>query len=274
MRHHYNQYKFKLLKDASGPEKDPKHYDPTIFGLRLNGLRKEYEKRAETDPLFDATGGRSVEDYDVMNVLVTANAEHALWRGEGVHTFVDPETEAVIQRAISHLDNEALASYRPKMDIGIIYREGKNPIMYNFAADDGKSACINDETMGIFRMDDLAVMPTDDHPDLNLQKLRESMRFVSGCFMMAECFPEVFVEGLPDFCKHPSWFRKLPARGMTIGSVSKSKCPHIRTGHFRLLSSERYVHKKGQVVFVKPAMVNGKADHAELEKMDAKPSKE
>lgn len=35
--------------------------------------------------------------------------------------------------------------------------------------------------------------------------------------------------------------------------------PHLRRGHFRLLSSERFVNKKGQVVFVKSSFVKGHA---------------
>jgi hypothetical protein len=275
MKHHYPQYKFRLLKDASGPSKNPEHYDPTLFGLRLNALRKEFDTRQMEDPVFALQEcHRAPEDYDIISVLTTANAEHALWRGEGIHTFVDPDTENVIVRAISKLDSETLARYRPKMGIGVIYRAHKNPVMYNFA-DEGSSACINDEVMGIFRMDELRELAIpDNEEDIEdaLLCLRETMRFVSGCFMMAECFPGVFVDGLPDFCKHPAWFRKLPARGMQITKISRSVCPHIRTGHFRLLSSERYVNKKGQVIFVKPAMVGGKAEHTELEGINAEPS--
>lgn len=38
-----------------------------------------------------------------------------------------------------------------------------------------------------------------------------------------------------------------------------SKIPHFRKGHFRLLQSDYYTHKKGQLVFVAEAMVKGKA---------------
>lgn len=36
--------------------------------------------------------------------------------------------------------------------------------------------------------------------------------------------------------------------------------PHYRIGHFRLLSSERYVNKQGQTVFVRPCFVKGVAE--------------
>lgn len=267
MKRNFKQYAFKLLKDASGPDKNPEHYDPTLFGLRLNGLRKECEEmKKEMPPEMT----REIDDGDVVNVLTTANAEHALWRGKGVHTFIDPDTEAVIHRAISKLDNEALARYRPKTDIGILYLADKNPIMYNFSADDGKSACINDESMGIFRMDDLTIMTEENSADGNLKQLKENLRFVSGCFMMQECFPDVFKEGVPSYVRHPNWFKNLSARSISVDRVERGVCPHIRSGHFRLLSSDKYVHKKGQIVFVKSAMVKGRANHTKLGALNAK----
>lgn len=38
---------------------------------------------------------------------------------------------------------------------------------------------------------------------------------------------------------------------------SHSKSAHIRSGHFRLLKSERYGKNKGRLIFIKPAFVNG-----------------
>lgn len=268
MKHQFGQYTFKLLKDASGPEKNILHYDPTIFTMRLNAMKKQTDEA-------QIPGMRKVEEGDVLNVLATTNAEHALWRGEGVHIFIDPDTEAVIINATSKLDNAALASYRPDVDIGVLYRKSKEPVMYNFASADHKAASVNVESMGIFRVDDLAVMEeSDDYSpkyagDDNLKHLRNSMRFVCGCFMMAECFPEVFKDGLPNYVKHPNWFKGLNAISISVDRVNREVCPHIRSGHFRLLSSDRYVHKQGQVVFVKPAMVKGRAEHTNLEEADA-----
>jgi len=274
MKHSYQQYKFKLLKHASGPDKNPVHYDPTIYGMRLQTLLKEHNAQQEQIP-----GAVQADDDDVLNVLIFTNAEHAIWRGEGIHSFIDPDTEAVINRAIEKLDNKTLARYRPKNLIGVLYRANKDPILYNYSSDDGKSAGINMESLGIFRMDDLGQIEwgsrgnRDTSPDESLNELRDAMRFTSGCFMMQECFPDVFVDGLPDFVKHPSWFKKLNARAISVDRVEREVCPHIRRGHFRLLSDDRYVHKKGQVVFVKSSMVKGKAKHTELEELNAKSKK-
>ena len=94
----------------------------------------------------------------------------------------------------------------------------------------------------------------------------EVLRYVKllvGLGMYLACFPEQAVDGIPqdlrssrafDVVKHP----------VTIGVSEKivsrdGPCPHYRSGHFVLLSSNRYVNKKGQVVFRHGCFVKGKA---------------
>lgn len=38
-----------------------------------------------------------------------------------------------------------------------------------------------------------------------------------------------------------------------------SKSPHLRRGHFRFLQSEKFVNKKGCIVFVSETMIKGQA---------------
>jgi hypothetical protein len=45
-----------------------------------------------------------------------------------------------------------------------------------------------------------------------------------------------------------------------------SMSPHWRRGFFRLLLSEKFVHKKGQSVYVKGSFVKGKANDVLFEK--------
>ncbi len=40
---------------------------------------------------------------------------------------------------------------------------------------------------------------------------------------------------------------------------SNSKIPHFRKGFFRMLRSDYYTHKKGQMIYVTETMVKGKA---------------
>ncbi len=80
------------------------------------------------------------------------------------------------------------------------------------------------------------------------------------------CFPECVDDGVPkDLLERGE---DLSARNFSLQLSDKikesegsklSKRPHFRKGHFRLLRSEKFVNKKGQVVFVSETMVKGRA---------------
>ena len=247
MKHYYPQFKFKLLRDAS-PGHQPSNYEPLKFYNQMRSIQN----------------GPPMEKGDIDNVFIMANAEYHVFNNEaGNHIFVDPDTEQVILNATRKLTMKDLARYRPDIDIGILYRTGKNPILYNFASENPKSAAILIECYGIFRVDDIAEVAPEDERNEVLRELKESLRFLCGCFMMIEMFPEVLHNGLPDYVKHPVWFKHGINFSVGITHKATAKCPHIRSGHFRLLSSERYVNKRGQIVFVKPSLINGKAKHTE-----------
>jgi len=250
MKKFFQQYHYALLKNAS-PDGDPTNFNPQEFRRRLVELSNERPDK--------------IMSHDVDNVLITAETEYRLYHQQGEHIFVDEDTESVIINAISKLESKALAKFRPPEEIGIIYRAKKPPILYNYETKDQKSAATQIESLGIFRVDDLENVELSNKAvtDPNLANLRDSLRFVCGCFMMRECFPQVFQEGLPDYVKHPTWFKHQNNKSISIARVSHEVCPHIRVGHFRLLTSERFVNKRGQLVFVKPSMVKGHATHTE-----------
>jgi hypothetical protein len=88
-------------------------------------------------------------------------------------------------------------------------------------------------------------------------------RLLSGLGMYLSCFPEQLRDGPPSDLQHPSHHKHKISR--TIGISPKvvthhdGPRPHYRVGHFRLLSSDRFVNKRGQVTFVRATFVNGKA---------------
>jgi hypothetical protein len=250
MKHFFKQYSYRMLKHAS-PDGDPSRYDEERFFNHLARI-------AEESP-------NQILPYDSANVLCVVNTEHRLFNKKGEHIFVDEESEAVILNAIRKLTNKTLAEYKPEGEIGIIYRAKKEPILYNtYSATDPKSSVSHVESLGILRLDDFGKTEwTNRTVDSGLIGLQDNMRFIYGCFMMRECFPQVFQDGLPDYVKHPAWFRNQNNKSISIARVSHEVCPHIRVGHFRLLSSERFINKRGQVVFVKPSMVKGHATHTE-----------
>ncbi|MGJ1508179.1 hypothetical protein [Sphingobacterium siyangense] len=85
------------------------------------------------------------------------------------------------------------------------------------------------------------------------------------------CFPDCIADGVPhDYFDYSE--NKL-AKNLTfqvsekvkdIESSSLSKIPHFRKGHFRLLQSDYFTNKKGEIIFVSETMVKGKAKTVSL----------
>jgi hypothetical protein len=83
--------------------------------------------------------------------------------------------------------------------------------------------------------------------------------------MYIGCFPETLIDGLPVDLKHPSHhhhkdvFTLGISPKVRLGGTHDSPTPHFRIGHFRVLRSERFTHKRFQTVFVHETFVRGKA---------------
>jgi len=91
-------------------------------------------------------------------------------------------------------------------------------------------------------------------------------RLVINTIAYMSCFPECVDDGVPKNLLERS--EDLSARNFSLQLSEKvkehdsskvSKRPHFRKGHFRHLRSEKFVNKKGQVVFVSETMVKGRA---------------
>ena len=86
-------------------------------------------------------------------------------------------------------------------------------------------------------------------------------RILAGLGLYMSCFPEQVKDGIPADAKRAEY---AAHNAKTIGVSEAIVCrdgitPHYRSGHFRLLSADRYVNKKGQVVFVHGCFVKGHA---------------
>jgi len=81
-----------------------------------------------------------------------------------------------------------------------------------------------------------------------------------------KCFPECVAEGVPKITLEKNEKR---SKRNVIFSVSEkiidsdrtqlSRIPHFRKGYFRLLQSDYFTHKQGQLIYVTETMVKGKA---------------
>jgi hypothetical protein len=85
---------------------------------------------------------------------------------------------------------------------------------------------------------------------------------VSSALSYMKCFPDTIMDGIPSDLKHPNHYRNAKAISLNMHHslvVRDGPCPHYRVGHFRLLQSPKFVHKQGEVVFVRGTFVKGKA---------------
>lgn len=89
--------------------------------------------------------------------------------------------------------------------------------------------------------------------------IRPSLRLLMNAFMYMKAFPECVSDEAPT-----DSFEYRGNKSITIKTSERivdrsGATPHFRRGHFRLLSSDRYKNKRGQVVFVHSSFVGGNA---------------
>lgn len=110
------------------------------------------------------------------------------------------------------------------------------------------------------------------YKNLNRQKdeksiaLSQMFRLAINTLAYMKCFPECVSEGVPKITSEKDELRseknvtfKLSQKITDPEITERSKIPHFRKGHFKLLQSDYFTHKKGQLIFVTETMVKGKA---------------
>jgi hypothetical protein len=98
----------------------------------------------------------------------------------------------------------------------------------------------------------------DEWPDW--VKCQNKLALASLAYIQA--FPDMVADGLPVGLSNVNHYRKSYSKIVAPSSIvftREGPCPHYRSGHFRLLLSEKYTKKRGQMVFVKGTFVKGKA---------------
>ncbi len=103
----------------------------------------------------------------------------------------------------------------------------------------------------------------DDEVSLIQSKI---FRLAINTIAYMNCFPDCVADGVPmnllerDENKSARNFTfQLSEKIRDIDNSQLSKIPHFRKGHFRLLQSDYFANKKGQIIFVTETMVKGKA---------------
>lgn len=106
--------------------------------------------------------------------------------------------------------------------------------------------------------------------------IKESLkifRFAINTIAYMEAFPECVKEGAPNIVKESYSEKSLtlgvsekilePINEMKTGKIIS---PHFRKGYFKRFASDFYKNKQGQIGFVSPTMVNGRAKTVEKSK--------
>jgi len=118
---------------------------------------------------------------------------------------------------------------------------------YYCAITDGNDSVMMQPHPGLF---------SDDGAD-NMAKL------VLGLSLYMDAFPDAVVEAVAENVhkiKHYGGARRIVNRNEIVDEEHRhSVSPHWRRGHFRLLTSAKFVRKQGQTVYVRGTFVTGKA---------------
>ncbi len=115
-------------------------------------------------------------------------------------------------------------------------------------------------------------LPDKFYADLIKKKDEKSVaiykmfRLAINTIAYMKCFPECVSEGVPrisydsDEARSENNLTFQLTEKITDSDINqRSKIPHFRKGHFRVLQSDYFVHKKGQIIYVTETMVKGQA---------------
>lgn len=103
----------------------------------------------------------------------------------------------------------------------------------------------------------------DDNVSLVILKM---FRLALNTIAYMNCFPDCVADGVPKDLFEKSVGKtdrsitfQLSEKIRDIQDSPTSKIPHFRKGHFRVLQSDYFANKKGEIIFVAETMVKGKA---------------
>lgn len=208
-----------------------------------------------------------------------------LFKGKGKHYFLAAGLGEFLQNAIHKYSKEMLKAVRlQREDIG--QADAVLPILLHFPKVENRaSLCIScdertsggkivavmcNENSAIFTEDSLVdgvgFIDSDGNTVEDASAVTAAIRLVLGFFLYIDAFPDTVVPaGQGDVV---DW-NHFDRTGKTKHIVHKSEellmeerlsvNPHYRKGHLRFLMSERFVHMRGQSVWVKGTFVKGQA---------------
>lgn len=128
-------------------------------------------------------------------------------------------------------------------------------LYYFFAASDGEDT--------VLMQSDSSLNPPAGALSDGESDAAELAKIVFGLSLYMDAFPETVVPAGSDDVKHIGHFegqRRFVAGNAIVEEERRhGVSPHWRRGHFRLLTSMRFVHKQGLTVYVRGSFVRGTA---------------
>jgi len=265
------------------------------FWQHLYGTQKKLTPNFTNDQIFTilrrnilAAPMRAFETPESRDLIVSGLE---LWRddykGEFLHIFfLDKQLRDFLENTpLSDLEGIKKFLYENGQSKDVIHlysNEQSKNVVYRFALHlpydtDGYAFSLsieNDGSVELYfslgenggRMSDkfyADVIKKDDEVSLIQAKM---FRLAVNTIAYMNCFPECVADGVPknlfergEDKSARNFTFQLSEKIRDIDNSQLSKIPHFRKGHFRLLQSDYFVNKKGQIIFVAETMVKGKA---------------
>lgn len=265
------------------------------FWQHLYGTQKKLTPDLTTDQIFTLLRHSilnapitAFETQDSRQVLISGLE---LWRedsrGELLHIFfLDKQLRDFLEAtSLSDLEGikKFLYQYGESKDVFHLYsKTHSNHVVYRFALhlpfesegyafslslteDGGVELYFSLGENGGFMADRFYGDVTKKVDEISVTQSK-MFRLAINTIAYMNCFPDCVVDGVPKNLFQRS--EDMSATNFTLQLSEKvkenvgsqlSKIPHFRKGYFKVLRSDYFVNKKGQIIFVAETMVKGKA---------------
>lgn len=216
---------------------------------------------------FEERYGKSVSDKEFLrDYLKNAGKEWVFYqdrlKGDGVAGFsgaihsrrIDQSLLFSVTRTMSNHYTIRTFPFKTSEEMSNYYSE-----IYNSLQGDGTHTEITTTTPAA------CVFPDAEKKYLEFANMPDQRILINMLYYIG-CYPDSKTEGAPnEICKNDIMENAIRIKRNDsvkpyLRIVSENeKSPHFRRGHFRYLNSDYYKNKKGEVIFVKPSFINGKA---------------
>ena len=262
----FSSVSLKVIKDAYRIlHKDTKESDPSLFFDAF----KEYLVLLEDKKRKEA-GQSPCDVFDKKMCNLLAWALHSWKYGTMTHYFIESGIADFAAHSVKNITNDY---YKP---FKVMNHAGSGSkliecIALHFPTSENRRSLIvipiahKNGEYEIFFTDGVSynLIEIAQDPDASYFDYDYLCKTVLGLSLYMDAFPDAIREAKCENVKHVGHYNGgghvLSRNDVVLTEEKDSVSPHFRRGHFRVLSSERYTKKRGQVVFVKGTFVKGKA---------------